>query len=61
MTKETQKNVAKETEQIAQSELLMELRLLMKDVFIGEICEEDDGISIRFLNGQKFRVEVMAA
>ena len=61
MTKETQKNVINATEQIAQSELLTQLRLIMQDVFIGEIKEESEEITIRFLNGQKFRVFVSAA
>ncbi len=61
MTKETQKNVTMATEQIAQSELLTQLRLIMQDVFIGEIKEESEEITVRFLNGQKFRVTVSAA
>lgn len=60
MTKETQKNVTNATEQIAQSELLTQLRLIMQDVFIGEIKEESEEITIRFLNGQKFRIFVSA-
>ena len=61
MTKETQKNVTMATEQITQSELLTQLRLIMQDVFIGEIKEESEEITVRFLNGQKFRVTVSAA
>ena len=61
MTKETQKNVTMATEQITQSELLTQLRLIMQDVFIGEIKEESEEITIRFLNGQKFRVVISAA
>ena len=61
MTKEIQKNVTLKSEQIASSELLTELRLAIKDVFVGEICEQNDEITIRFLNGQKFRVVVQAA
>ncbi len=61
MTKETQKNVTNATEQIAQSELLTQLRLIMQDVFVGEIKEESEEITVRFLNGQKFRVFVSAA
>ena len=61
MTKETQKNVTMATEQIAQSELLTQLRLIMQDVFIGEIKEEAEEITVRFLNGQKLRVTVSAA
>ncbi len=61
MTKEIQKNVTLKSEQIVSSELLTELRLAMKDVFIGEICEQNEEITIRFLDGQKFRVVVQAA
>ena len=61
MTKEIQKNVTLKSEQISSSELLTELRLAIKDVFVCEICEQNEEITIRFLNGQKFRVVVQAA
>jgi len=61
MTKEIQKQENQVTEQIAQSELLTQLRLIMQDVFIGEIQEESGEITVQFLNGQKFRVAVLAA
>ena len=61
MTKEIQKQENQVTEQIAQSELLTQLRLIMQDVFIGEIKEDAGEITVQFLNGQKFRVAVLAA
>lgn len=61
MTKEIQKQGNQVTEQIAQSELLTQLRLIMQDVFIGEIKEDSGEITVQFLNGQKFRVAVLAA
>ena len=61
MTKEIQKQENQVTEQIAQSELLTQLRLIMQDVFIGEIKEDSGEITVQFLNGQKFRVAVLAA
>lgn len=57
MTKETQKQTVA-TEQIEREEVLAELYLLVKDIFVGKTEKDEEGISVRFLNGQTFRVLV---
>lgn len=46
---------------VTKEELLQELKVLMEDEFVAEIKEEDEKISLKFLSGQKFYVEISEA
>ena len=43
---------------IEQSELIMEVKTAIEDVFIAKIAEEQNGIVLNFLNGQKYLITV---
>lgn len=40
--------------EIQKSELILEIKKALKDVFVAEITEENGVLSLEFLNGQKF-------
>lgn len=43
---------------IEREKLLEEIGVMLKDELIAEITEKADGIELRFLNGQTFKVVV---
>lgn len=43
---------------ITQEELLEELSIAIKDVFVASVIEKDGEIELSFLNGQKFLITV---
>ncbi len=45
-------------EKITKQELLTEMKVALEDEFVASVTEEEDGIALRFLNGQKFRLSV---
>jgi len=49
---------AKKENAIAKEALLEELKLAINDYFVAQIQKEEDGISMRFPNGQEFIIHV---
>ena len=44
--------------EIKKEELLEEIKILLQDVFVAKIEDVEKGVSIEFLNGQKFSVAI---
>ncbi|MBQ7912694.1 MAG: hypothetical protein IJ308_02990 [Clostridia bacterium] len=49
---------AKKEARVAKEELLAEIKTALNDYFVAQIKEEEDGILLRFLNGQQFILQV---
>ncbi len=45
-------------EQITTKALTEEITLLIKDEIVATYVEEENGLQIKFLNGQRFRIDV---
>ncbi len=43
---------------IEKSELIKQIACALQDEFVAEITQEAEGISLRFVNGQKFLLTV---
>ncbi len=46
------------SEKIKTNELVEEIKLALQDTFVAELQSDEEGILLRFLNGQKFRLRV---
>lgn len=57
MNKTTTQNITKESEYaLAASELLAEIKLLLKDNYVATFEDGETELTMRFLNGQKFKL-----
>ncbi len=45
-------------QKITTQELLAEMKVALADEFVAEVTQEEDGLTIRFLKGQTFRIRV---
>ena len=49
---------AKKEAPITKESLLTEIKTALNDYFVAQICEDEDGILLKFLNGQQFILQV---
>lgn len=57
MNKE-QTEIEKAPYAIEAAELSEELKIILKDYFLGTVSENGNSLQIKFLNGQKFKITV---
>ena len=46
--------VEQEKNKMQKEDLLIEIAVAMKDLFVAQVSTDEQGISLRFLNGQQF-------
>lgn len=46
---------------IKQQDLTMEIAVALKELFVAQIESDEEGITMRFSNGQKFRIMAQEA